>query len=315
MRGTFCQISMVGFGVTYGQPEGVKICFFVSSYIHKFTIMTLLISTKKSPGGYINACSLLGRNWSGWWLIRLRSSDNFLLGSLLLLLLLLGSICWSCCVGLCWGSLHLLLLLLFLLLIHTSSNKQVNHRLCKDSAIVVKIKLFKHIVNLFLSQFVTKIHQEVFEVLSVDQILHSGYVLHSLGKLFVVAFEGSHNEVVRIVNKSGHFCLETLDHVFVVARSPNLTQHRVQLLLRHERPNVVKSCSEIIFVYDTVLVDIHEFEALPIQFKLVIGESTRPFAGPLALALTHDAASPCTRQTLILTTADTFEAIKLRVPM
>ena len=34
--------------------------------IHKFTIVTLLISTKKSPGGYINSWSLLWQNWLGW---------------------------------------------------------------------------------------------------------------------------------------------------------------------------------------------------------------------------------------------------------
>ena len=91
--------------------------------------------------------------------------------------------------------------------------------------------------------------------------------------------------------------LHVLMHVLMLSLTSTVPSIEICNVCEH-------TCSEIIFVYDTVLVDIHEFEALPIHFKLVIGESTRPFAGPLALALTHD-ASPFTRQTLILTTADT----------
>ena len=106
--------------------------------------------------------------------------------------------------------------------------------------------------------------------------------------------------------KTCHF--GKMEVIFQKMEFTNSHFHHLECLtvLKHDyMRNVCEhTCSEIIFVYDTVLVDIHKFEALPVHFKLVIRESTRPFAGPLALALTHD-ASPFTRQTLILTTADT----------
>merc|ERR1712203_189746 len=72
-----------------------------------------------------------------------------------------------------------------------------------------------------------------------------------------------------------------LDHVVVGAGTADLSQERVQLGLSHEDTDVVEGSAEIIFVQGTVLVDVHQLEAVLVHLELLLGETT------FILALAH----------------------------
>merc|ERR1719204_213341 len=56
----------------------------------------------------------------------------------------------------------------------------------------------------------------------------------------------------------------------------------IELTLRHEDTNVVKSSTEIIFVQSTVLVDVHQLEAVLVHLDLLLREAS------FILSLAHD---------------------------
>merc|ERR1712111_107410 len=101
----------------------------------------------------------------------------------------------------------------------------------------------------------------------------------------VVGLEGLHDEVIGVVTVSGHLLLEHLDHVLVGAGTTNLTKKTVELRLGHEDTNVVEGSTEIIFVQGTVLVDVHQLEAVLVHLELLLGETS------FILALAHFALS------------------------
>merc|ERR1711983_701809 len=63
-----------------------------------------------------------------------------------------------------------------------------------------------------------------------------------------------------------------LDHVLVGAGTTNLTKKGVKLGLGHEDTNVVEGSTEVIFVKGTVLVDVHQLEAVLVHLELLLGE-------------------------------------------
>merc|ERR1712165_623417 len=189
--------------------------------------------------------------------------DLHLLGSLLLfLLLLLGviSLLFYWC---------LFNLLLFLL----DSNKESNNFLGLDHVVFINLKLTEDVINLSLCHLVSPGHQSMLEHLGVNLSVH------------VVSLESLDNEVIGVVTVSGHLLLEHLDHVLVGAGTTNLTKKTVEFTLRHEDTNVVKSSTEIIFVQGTILVDVHQLEAVLVHLEPLLGETS------LILALAHFALS------------------------
>merc|ERR1719278_1243484 len=189
-----------------------------------------------------------------------------LLGGLLLLLLLLLSIslillCRSSLLNWWWGWLLLHLLL--------NSNEESNDLLGLDHVVLIDLELSEDVVDLSLGHLVSPGHQGVLEHLGVDLAL------------LVVGLESLDNEVVGVVAVSGHLLLEHLDHVVVGAGTSNLSKERVQLGLRHEDTDVVEGSAEVIFVQGTVLVDVHQLEAVLIHLELLLGETT------FILALAH----------------------------
>merc|ERR1712005_5332 len=154
----------------------------------------------------------------------LRSS---LLGGLLLLLLLLLGITFI----LLWSSFNrsfflLLLLLLFLL----DSNKEANNLLGLDHVVLIDLKLIEDVINLMLGH------------LDID-----------LATL-VIGHESLEDELIGVVAISGHLLLEHVDHAHDVAGSSDLSHQLIELTLRHEDTNVVKSSTEIIFVQGAVML-------------------------------------------------------------
>merc|ERR1719245_1624746 len=153
---------------------------------------------------------------------------NNLLGGLLLLLLLLGAtvittfFCGCGC--------------LFLLLLTATGNKESDHILGSNKAIIV---------DLSLVELVTEVHEGMTEHLSFDFAFD------------LVGLEGTDNEVIGIVGSTGHLFLEHLDHVVEVAGTSNFSQHGVEFRLVHELANIVEGSTKIRFVKDSILVDVH----------------------------------------------------------
>merc|ERR1719236_312246 len=189
-----------------------------------------------------------------------------LLGGLLLLLLLLLSIslillCRSSLLNWWWGWLLLHLLL--------NSNEESNDLLGLDHVVLVDLELSEDVVNLSLGHLVSPGHQGVLEHLGVNLAV------------LVVGLESLDNEVIGVVSVSGHLLLEHLDHVVVGAGTSDLSEQRVELGLSHEDTDVVEGSTEIIFVQGTVLVDVHQLEAVLVHLELLLGETT------FILALAH----------------------------
>merc|ERR1719374_328357 len=84
-----------------------------------------------------------------------------------------------------------------------------------------------------------------------------------------------------VVTLSGHLLLEHLDHVVIGAWAVDLTQQTVELALGHEDANIVEGTTEVIFVNDTILVDVHHLEAVLVHVELLLGEAS------LILSLAH----------------------------
>merc|ERR1719429_96738 len=190
-----------------------------------------------------------------------------LLSGLLLLLLLLLGITFI----LLWSSFNrsfflLLLLLLFLL----DSNKEANNLLGLDHVVLIDLKLIEDVINLRLGHLVSPGHESMLEHLDID-----------LATL-VIGHESLEDELIGVVAVSGHLLLEHVDHAHDVAGSSNLSHQLIELTLRHEDTNVVKSSTEIIFVQGTVLVDVHQHEAVLVHLDLLLREAS------FILSLAHD---------------------------
>merc|ERR1712048_1365248 len=190
---------------------------------------------------------------------------EYLLCSLLLLLfLLLGVLLllwWSLLDDRWWCWLLLLLLL--------DGHEESNDLLRLDHVVLIDLEFSEDIVDLSLGHLVPPGHQSVLEHLGVNLAIQ------------VVGLESLDNEVIGVVSVSGHLLLEHLDHVVVGASTSNLAQERVQLGLGHEDTDVVEGSTEIIFVQGTVLVDVHQLEAVLVHLELLLGETT------FILALAH----------------------------
>merc|ERR1712118_100819 len=127
-----------------------------------------------------------------------------LLGSLLLLLLLLGIgiiLLRGSLLHRCGGLLDLLLLLL-------DGDEEADHLLGLDAVVLINLELAEDVVNLGLGHLVSPGHEGVLEHLGVDLAVH------------VVSLEGLDDEVIGVVAVSGHLLLEHLDHVVVGAGAP-----------------------------------------------------------------------------------------------
>merc|ERR1712198_690183 len=70
----------------------------------------------------------------------------------------------------------------------------------------------------------------------------------------VIGHESLEDELIGVVAISGHLLLEHVDHAHDVAGSSDLSHQLIELTLRHEDTNVVKSSTEIIFVQGTALL-------------------------------------------------------------
>merc|ERR1719499_2036355 len=185
---------------------------------------------------------------------------------LLLLLLLLLSIslvllCRRSLLNWGWGWLLLDLLL--------DSNEESNDFLGLDHVVLIDLELAEDVVNLSLGHLISPGHESVLEHLGVNLAI------------LVVGLESLDNEVIGVVSVSGHLLLEHLDHVVVGAGTSNLSEQRVELGLSHEDTDVVEGSAEIIFVQGTVLVDVHQLEAVLVHLELLLGETT------FILALAH----------------------------
>merc|ERR1719186_2317915 len=189
-----------------------------------------------------------------------------LLGGLLLLLLLLLSIsfiliCRCCLLNDRCG--------LFSFGFFLDGNKEADNILGLDHVVFINLEFTEDVVNFSLGHLVSPGHQSMLE--------HLGVNLASL----IVGLESLDNEVIRVVAITGHLLLEHLDHVVVGAGTSDLAQKAIELSLRHEDTNVVKSTTEVIFVKLAILVDVHELEAVFVHLELVLGETS------LILALAH----------------------------
>merc|ERR1712121_401172 len=110
-------------------------------------------------------------------------------------------------------------------------------------------------------------------------------VLEHLGvnlAFIIVSLESLDNQVIWVVTLSCHLVCEHLDHVVTGAGSTDLTQESVQLTLRHQDTNIVEGTAQVVLVQDSVLVDVHELEAVLVHLDLLSGESAL-----IVLALTH----------------------------
>merc|ERR1719444_48268 len=190
-----------------------------------------------------------------------------LLGGLLLLLLLLLGVIGVLLLsrGLLNGCGSLLDLLLPLL----DGDEETNDLLGLDHVVLIDLELSEDVVNLSLGHLVSPGHEGVLEHLGVNLSVH------------VVSLEGLDNEVIRVVAVSGHLLLEHLDHVVVGAGTADLTEEAVELRLSHEDTDVVEGSAEVIFVKGTVLVDVHQLEAVLVHLELLLGEAS------LILSLSH----------------------------
>merc|ERR1712243_212244 len=175
-----------------------------------------------------------------------RSAEGLLLLGGLLLLLLLLSICvflfFYRCLFHRWGFFSLGFLL--------DSNEQADHVLGLDHVVLIDLELTEDVVNLSLGHLVSPGFQSVLE--------HLGANLY----LVVVSLESLDNQVIGVVALSSHLLGEHLGHVLAGAGSTDLTQESIKLALSHQDTNVVEGATEVVFVQNTVLVDVHELEAV-----------------------------------------------------
>merc|ERR1712227_383697 len=190
-----------------------------------------------------------------------------LLGGLLLLLLLLLGVIGVLLLsrGLLNGCGSLLNLLLLLL----DGDEETNDLLGLDHVVLIDLELSEDVVNLSLGHLVSPGHEGVLEHLGVNL------------SIIVVSLEGLDNEVIRVIAVSGHLLLEHLDHVVVGAGTADLTEEAVELRLGHEDTDVVEGSADVIFVKGTVLVDVHQLEAVLVHLELLLGEAS------LILSLSH----------------------------
>merc|ERR1712218_280260 len=231
-------------------------------------IACLVLSAQESKKRNVKAVpAFLGAHQGGCLWVRTvqrgedgpRSTETYLLGGLLLLLLLLLSIsliflCRSSLLNWWWGWLLLHLLL--------DSHEESNDLLGLDHVVLIDLEFSEDVVNLSLGHLVSPGHQSVLEHLGVNLAV------------LVVGLESLDNEVIGVVSVSGHLLLEHLDHVVVGAGTSNLSQQGVELGLGHEDTDVVEGSTEIIFVQGTVLVDVHQLEAVLVHLELLLGEAT-----------------------------------------
>merc|ERR1719147_16797 len=133
-------------------------------------------------------------------------------------------------------------------------------------------------------------------LLSLGHLVSPGLegVLKGLGvhlALVVISHEGLEDELVRVSAFSGHLLSEHVDHGIHGAGSVDFAQEAVKLGLGHEDTNIVEGAAEIVLVEDSVLVDVHQLEAVLVHLDLVFGEA------PLILSLSH-ADSFCSLESL-----------------
>jgi len=162
----------------------------------------------------------------------------------------------------CGSLLNLLLLLL-------DGDEETNDLLGLDHVVLIDLELSEDVVNFSLGHLVSPGHEGMLEHLGVNLAVQ------------VVSLEGLDNEVIRVVAVSGHLLLEHLDHVVVGAGSGDLSKETVELSLGHEDTDVVEGSAEVIFVKVTVLVDVHQLEAVLVHLELLLGEAS------LILSLSH----------------------------
>merc|ERR1711862_100793 len=174
-------------------------------------------------------------------------------GLLLLLLLLLGIITLFLRSGL-----NNLLLLLFLL----DSDKETNNFLGLDHVVLINVELLEDVVNLGIGHLVSPGSESVLEHLDIDLATQ------------VVGHESLKDELVGIVTITSHLLLEHVDHASDIAGASNLSHEVIKFRFGHEDTNVVKSSTEVILVQGTILVDVHQLEAVLVHLDLVLGESS-----------------------------------------
>merc|ERR1712102_233185 len=189
---------------------------------------------------------------------------EYLLGGLLLLLLLGIALIllWRSLLD-NWGWCGFLLDLLL------DGNEETNDLLALDHVVLINLELAEDIVDLSLGHLVSPGHEGVLEHLGVNLAV------------LVVGLESLDDEVIGVVAVSGHLLLEHLDHVVVGAGAADLAKERVKLTLGHQDTDVVESSTEVILVKGTVLVDVHQLEAVLVHLELLLGEAS------LILALAH----------------------------
>merc|ERR1719474_66722 len=190
-------------------------------------------------------------------LFLMRKTAGYLLGSLLLLLLLLG----LTFILLCWGFLNRCRGRFFSFGFFLDSNKEVDDILGLDHVVFINLKFTKYVINLSLGHLVSPGHESMLEHLGVDLAF------------LVVSLESLDDEVIRVISISSHLLLEHLDHVVIGAGTSNLTKKTIKFSLTHEDTNVVKSTTEVVFVNGTILVDVHKLEAVLVHLELLLGEA------------------------------------------
>merc|ERR1719244_2177488 len=167
-------------------------------------------------------------------------SRGHLLGSLLLLLLLLG----LTFILLCWGFLNRCRGRFFSFGFFLDSNKEADDILGLDHVVFINLKFTKDVINLSLGHFVSPGHESMLEHLGVDLAF------------LVVSLECLDDEVIRVISISSHLLLEHLDHVVIGAGTSNLTKETIKFSLAHQDTNIVKGTAEVIFVKGAILVDV-----------------------------------------------------------
>merc|ERR1711962_1247224 len=150
-----------------------------------------------------------------------------------------------------------------------TATKQADDVLGLDHVVLINLELTEDVVNLSLGHLVSPGFQSVLEHLGVNL------------SLVVVNLESLDNQVIGVVALASHLLGEHLGHVFAGAGSTDLTQKSIQLTLSHQDTNVVEGATEVVFVQNSVLVDVHELEAVLVHLDLLVGESA------LILTLAH----------------------------
>merc|ERR1712071_684405 len=199
--------------------------------------------------------------WSHWKIC----STNYLLGGLLLLLLLLLGV--RVLLLLNRGLLNNSDLLSLGLLL--DGDEQANDVLGLDHVVLIDLELTEDVVDLSLGHLVSPVLEGVLEHLGVDLAL------------VVVGLEGLDDEVIGVVALASHLLLEHLDHVVQGAGAGDLSQQIVKFSLSHEDTDVVEGSAQVVLVQLSILVDVHELEAVLVHLNLLLREST------LILALAH----------------------------